>query len=301
MKLVQAKEIFMVSRRANNVSMRTLEWYGNILDEFIDYLTVGKVEDVELITRYSIIGFLDHLQERLRGVTVQGYYRAIKAFFAFLFEEEYILRNPMKKLKSPKAEQKMMRTFNKQEIASILRYYDQMDYFGLRNYTIMCLLFSTGMRKGELLNLKLKDVNLTVDMIKVMGKGSKERVIPVSRALRRVMLQYLRKRDEYLEGVYCEYFLTNKDKRQLRISGLNAVFAKLKKDLKLGGEKFSPHTWRHTFAKTFLLNGGDIFSLQKILGHSDITTTKRYINLNDKEIKQQHAKFNPLDNSEWAY
>jgi site-specific recombinase XerD len=258
-----------------------------------------KVFNVEEVTRFTVMEFLNSLQARMRSVTIGGYYRAIRAFFFFLAEEEYTARNPMKKLRAPKVEQKIMRTFSKQEIDMMLRHFDRDEFIGLRNYMVMCLLFSTGMRKGELLELKMKDINLTVDSIKIMGKGSKERIVPIGRAMRRVIIEYVQKREHYLAGTYCDYFLVSKDKRRLLMSGLNTMFANMKKELKLGGERFSPHTWRHTFAKTFLINGGDVFSLQKILGHSDISTTKKYINLNDRELKVQHAKFNPLDNKEW--
>ena len=87
----------------------------------------------------------------------------------------------------------------------------------------------------------------------------------------------------------------------MTISGINCLFQKIKKEYNLTGTKISAHTWRHTFAKSFLLNNGDIFSLQKILGHADISTTKQYINLNDSDIKIQNDKFNPLDNHRWEY
>lgn len=109
-------------------------------------------------------------------------------------------------------------------------------------------------------------------------------------------------REDYLEGDPCKWlFVTPRATRRMTTSCLAVLFQKLKKTLKITGEKVSCHTWRHTFAKTYLLNGGDIFSLQKILGHADIVTTKNYLNLNEKEIKTQHAKFNPLDNKDWLY
>lgn len=84
-------------------------------------------------------------------------------------------------------------------------------------------------------------------------------------------------------------------------SGVDILFQKLKKELKLTGEKVSSHTWRHTFAKNYLLNGGDVFSLQKIMGHADLETTRGYLSLNNEEIKLQHARYNPLDNKDWLY
>ena len=109
-------------------------------------------------------------------------------------------------------------------------------------------------------------------------------------------------REEYLKGETCHLlFVTPRVTRKMTNSCLNILFQKLKKNLKLTGEKISCHTWRHTFAKNYLLNGGDIFSLQKILGHADIVTTKNYLHLNEKEVKLQHAKYNPLDNKDWLY
>ncbi|MPM79806.1 Tyrosine recombinase XerD [bioreactor metagenome] len=106
---------------------------------------------------------------------------------------------------------------------------------------------------------------------------------------------------EVLKGHSSAVLFISKDGNQLTISGSDSIFQELKSKLGMNGKKYSAHTWRHTFAKTFLLNGGDVFTLQKILGHSDITTTKVYINLSDNEMKAQNSKFNPLDNSRWQY
>lgn len=301
MEICQAKDIFMLSRKGGKLSKRTLLWYDEQLNRFITYANENGINKVEQVSRNIISDYLYHLLKGMKGVTACGHYRALRAFFNFLFDEEYISRNPIQKVKAPKAEQKFMRTFSKVEISQILKHYSQSDFFGARNYTIMSLLFSTGLRKSELLNIKIKDVNLDVDAIRIIGKGSKERTVPIGTAMRRIILRYKKWREEFLDGNHCEFFIITREKQQMKISGLNTIFSNLKKDLSLGGEKLSPHTWRHTFAKTFLLNGGDIFSLQKILGHSDISTTKRYIHLNDKELKLQHSRYNPLDNSDWAF
>ncbi|SCM83724.1 Phage integrase family protein (fragment) [uncultured Sporomusa sp.] len=118
----------------------------------------------------------------------------------------------------------------------------------------------------------------------------------------RALRQYMRMRADFLQDESCEWlFVTPRAERKMTDSCLNMLFTKLKKELSLVGEKVSSHTWRHTFAKNYLLNGGDVFSLQEILGHADIETTKGYLNLNEEEIKMQHAKFNPLDNTRWLY
>lgn len=182
---------------------------------------------------------------------------------------------------------------------------DTSDFIGFRNYTILSLLLSTGLRRREYLGLTLLDVDFNTGLIHVLGKGDKERFVPIGNTLARILKKYLKRRDEYmsevLKGHSSAVLFISKDGNQLTISGSDSIFQELKGKLGMNGKKYSAHTWRHTFAKTFLLNGGDVFTLQKILGHSDITTTKVYINLSDNEMKAQNSKFNPLDNSRWQY
>ena len=267
----------------------------------IKYLEDKNFDELEKISEKELREFLVSLQEEMKTVSVHGYYRTLNAFFGLLYAENYLTYNPMKNVKPPKVASKAARTFTTEEIRKLLNCFDKTDFFGLRNYIIMIALFSTGIRKTELLQIKLQDINVTTDLIRIDGKGRKERLVPIGRTFRRSLLQYLRQREEYLEDERCEYLFINRYKRRLRDSGLNEVFYKLRDELQITGERVSSHTWRHTFAKTFLLNGGDVFSLQKIMGHTDIATTRIYLNLNDTEMKQQHAKFNPLDNKDWLY
>lgn len=304
MELGQAKRIFFITKKSENVTVRTLETYDEVLKRFLKYLIERNVFDVSEVDSSNVREFLILLQEKgLRGVTRHRYFRSLRTFFLFLYREEYISKNPMLHIKPPKIEQKVMRTFTAQEISKLLNGFNRNTFFGLRNYCITAMLFSTGIRKSELVNLTLADINITNDLIRIaQGKGNKERYVPIGRTLRRTIIQYLKSRDEFLKGDSCSYlFITPRRERKMTGSCLSVLFQKLKKELKLTGEKVSCHTFRHSMAKNYLLNGGDLASLQALLGHSDITTTKKYINLNDTELKTQHAKFNPLDNSSWQY
>ncbi len=304
MELGHAKRIFLTTKKSENVTPRTLETYDSGLKRFFDYLIERNILDVTEVNAGIVREFLVLLKGRgLRGITVHQFYRVLRTFFTFLYQEDYINKNPMTTVKAPKVEQKEMRTFTAQEISKLLNAFDKNDFIGMRNYCIMCLLFSTGIRKTELSNLTLADVNITNDLIRIAnGKGQKERYAPIGKTLRRTMVQYLNMREEYLNGESCQWlFITPRASRKMTNSCMGVLFQKLKKTLRLTGEKVSCHTWRHTFAKNYLLNGGDIFSLQKILGHADIATTKNYLHLNEKEVKLQHAKYNPLDNKDWLY
>lgn len=297
----EARRIFILAKRAEGVSDATVHRYSYDLQRFLTFVVDKEIFDIRDIAPEVIREYFIYLKDnKMKNVTIHIHFRILRTFFLFLFREDYITNNPMKHIKPPKCEQKEMRTFTAKEISKILNSYDRNTFFGLRNYCIMATFFSTGIRKSELRNILLSDVNITTDLIRITkGKGNKERFVPIGRTLRQALLRYLRMRKEFINDDFCLWLFPSKYKNRLSIGGLNELFRKLKSDLGLTGEKISAHTWRHSFAKLFLLNNGDIFSLQKILGHSDIATTKGYLNLNDQEVKIQHAKFNPLDNKDW--
>lgn len=300
--LEKAKEIFYVAKKSENVTDRTLETYEEVIPRFLKYLGEENILDIRDVRSIHIREYLVTLREKgLRGITSLKHFRCIRTFFLFLEREDCLNKNPLKNVKPPKPEQKEMRTFNAQEVNKILNFFDRNDFFGMRNYCIMCLFFSTGIRKGEVTDLTLDNIDNISQLIRIeKGKGQKARSVPIGKKLRYVLKQYLGKREDYLNGESCEWlFVSRRPERKMTKSCISVLFQKLKKNLGLTGEKVSAHTWRHTHAKNYLLNGGDIFSLQKILGHADIATTRKYINLDTRELKSQHAKFNPLDNRAW--
>lgn len=178
MDLGQAKKIFFITKKSENVTERTLETYGDVLKKFFDYLFERSILDVSIVDANHIRSFFVVLQERgLKGISQHRYFRTLRTFFLFLYQNDYINGNPMKNVKPPKVEKKPMRTFTGQEISKLMNAFDKTSFIGYRNYTMFCLLFSTGIRKGELTNLTIADVNVTNDVIRIDGKGRKTRVV----------------------------------------------------------------------------------------------------------------------------
>lgn len=290
----------MLSRKAQGVTKPTLKYYRWTLQLFQDYLASQKISELEQVTPSLIRGYLVDAQNRVTLTSVRTYFRAVRAFFNFMTAEQYLTKNPVTPIKMPRAEQKVPRTFDPSEVKMILGSFDKTDFVGLRNYTMMSTLFATGLRRQELLELRIQDINFTVDLLRVRdGKGHKERFVPLGRGLRKILLAYLKQREIYLDDKYNEYVWIGIRRDKISQNGFYAVFKRLRQELSIGKERVSPHAWRHSFAKMFLLNGGDLCSLQKLLGHGDLATTRLYLNLNQEEVKLQHAKYNPLDCRDW--
>jgi site-specific recombinase XerD len=193
MDLGHAKRIFITAKKSESVTISTLETYERGLKKFFDYLIAQDVLDLAEVDTRIIREYLIALKEKgLRGITVHQSFRILRTLFKFLHQESYLIKNPMVNVKAPKIEQKEMRTFNSQEISKILNAFDTEDFIGMRNYCIMCLLFSTGIRKTEMFDLTITDINITNESIRIAnGKGQKERFAPIGRALRRTLMKYL--------------------------------------------------------------------------------------------------------------
>jgi site-specific recombinase XerD len=163
---------------------------------------------------------------------------------------------------------------------------------------IVLTLLDTGLRVNELINLKMDNVWLEEGLVKVLGKGNKERLVPIGKQIRKLLWRYItRYRPEPARPNLNNLFL-NRDGRPLTKSRLDGIMKYYGRIAGLTGVRCSPHTLRHTFAINYLRNGGDVFSLQKILGHSSLEMTRRYCELADVDIKKAHAIASPVDNLE---
>lgn len=306
MKFYDVKKRFMLRCFSMCLSDNTIRGYEEFFYSFEKFcLAENKINSFEMIDSIALRRYIVLLSRTMCGNTIEGYYRKLKTLYKFLLREGLLTVNPLDSIDRPKVPKRKIQSFNADEIYTMMNYYNTDTFIGLRNYTLLNFLLATGVRRSEFINLTIFDVDLQADIISVIGKGDKERIIPISKKLKIMLKHYLAVREEYLRidchNKHCQAFFISRYGDKLKISGANSIFQTLKKNLGLSGKRFSAHIWRHTFAKAFVLNGGDIFSLQELLGHADVETTKVYVNLNMQELRQQNEKYNPLDNKKWHY
>jgi integrase/recombinase XerD len=229
-------------------------------------------------------------QQNLSPSTYHTLFRGLGAFTRFLHQEGYVkdeIRLP--KVKQPHTG---ISPLNQSQMKAILHSFDTKTYLGLRNYTIVRLFLDTGMRLSELSQLQLMDVNLEDGFVMVHGKGGKDRYVPIGREMVKCLWKYMKKRALIDVNTNPYLFLTEQGK-PLTSRAIQLVFKRLDKKIKLDGVRISPHIFRHSFALAYIENGGDPFSLQRILGHSNQETTSKYVNMARTNVKSQHSKYSP--------
>jgi integrase/recombinase XerC/integrase/recombinase XerD len=235
-----------------------------------------------------------HVQAQpLSAATVHGHVRTLRAFFGWLAREEIIEHNPATGLKPPKVPKKVISVLSDEEIRSVLNALSHRTATDVRNQAIFMILVDTGLRIGELISLNMIDLHLDEGYIKVMGKGQKERIVPVGNSAQRALQRYLfRCRPQPARSVIQRVFLSIHGE-PLTENSAKLTFARIAR--RSGVNRLHAHLCRHTFATRFLMNGGDVFSLQQILGHSTLEMVRHYANLASNHVVTQHQKFSPLD------
>ena len=284
------KEFIVDLEFARGYSKNTVASYESDLKLFSDFLNgnieSAKASDVRAFIKKNSIK---------KDKTITRYITTLRMFYDFLEKKEYIKINPMNEIGLPKIGKYLPEVLTLDEVMLLLDIKIQSP-FDFRNKCILELLYSTGIRITELTSLDLTDVNIDDDLIKVMGKGLKERVVP----LNEITSDYLK---EYIMNVRPKMikktattalFLNNHGKRITR----QAVFKMIKKRaLEVNIKKnISPHTLRHSFATHMMVEGADIRFIQELLGHSDISTTQVYTHIANQTLKNDYEKLNPRDN-----
>ena len=201
----------------------------------------------------------------------------------------------MKFVKMPKAPKMIVATLSDVQIRLLLAAIDQKNPLGYRDYCMLLILLDTGVRLSELVNLKIDDIDLERGQFKVMGKGWKERIVPFGANVQRVLWRYVHQyRPKPFHPGIKNAFHTGDDQPMTATWFYRRVVA-CGHSAGLEGVRCSPHTFRHTFAKKFLLNGGDLFTLQKILGHTTLEMVRNYVNLASADVTAIHRRFSPMD------
>ena len=300
---------YELCNKAEGKSLKTITWYSSNLKRFHRYLKARHISDligeldIKILREYVIYllkqqKYSDHPytpveSDLLSATSIHGHVRTLRAFFSWLVREGIIDSNIAKDLKPPKVARKVISTLSDQEIISILKHLNFNNGVQSRNQTIFMILLDTGLRLGELVNLKLNDIHLDEGFLKVIGKGNKERIVPIGtnaqRALQRYLFRY--KPEPACMGIDNVFLSTNR--RPLTENGIKLMFVRLAK--RSGVNRLHAHLCRHTFATKFLINGGDVFTLQQILGHSTLEMVRHYVNLASNHVAIQHQRFSPMD------
>lgn len=277
---------FITQKIADGLSKNTIDSYCFALKDYYQWLQRNKITTVK---PDDIRDYFVYLRSKKYSIaTLRDKFAVINAFYNYCVKFGYLTENPVK-IKKPKLPKQQARVFTENEIYIILKYFNNIDTFiKLRDYTIISILLGTGIRRSELLDIT--DVN--GDYIVVYGKGNKQRLVPISDALKTILKRYIAERDKI---AICPYLIINRDGGKLTKNGLRAIFTRLSKNTGIAGKRFSAHTWRHTFATQMLQAGCDIVTLQQILGHSDISTTAIYLHWNNTTNYEINNKINPLN------
>jgi len=307
--LLELGRHFELYNKTEGKSPKTISWYNQSFTLFNRFLVKsGKSTMLGDLGELEVREFILYLQERRRwqenpyvsdkvgkmaAITIQTHVRALRGFFNWIYREGYTDEHRLARLKPPKAPSKVVEILSQEEIARILKCIDTNTDAGSRHYAILMLLLDSGLRCGEMRNFSLEDINIEGGYLKVMGKGNKERIVPFGAATQKALMRYLfHFRHEPLNPTIKNCFLTL-DGRPLTANSIKMMFQRIAK--KSGVKRLHPHLCRHTFATNYLVNGGDVFTLQQILGHTTLGMVGRYITLASAHITVQHRKYSPMD------
>jgi len=268
----------------------TISSYMNDLSKYNNFL---ENKNIIKINKNDIINFLN--QERKKGKndkTIIHNLTVIKSFYKYLEIAEEIKMNPTNYIDTPKTKKTLPKVLSANEIDKILNI-DLKTKYDFRNKAMLELLYSSGLRISELVNLKMLDINLKENIIRVTGKGNKDRIIPIGDYATKYLEIYIYEyRNQFLKRKVSEYIFLNPSGNNI---SRQAVFKIIKKMAKEKGIKtdFSPHTLRHSFASHMLENGADLRIIQELLGHSDISTTQIYTHISNKKLKENYEESHP--------
>ncbi len=310
MSLVQVTDDYASDLKILRRSPKTIVFYLKNLQAFFKWLRKhgyqGLLGDFNLATVKRYVLYLEDEHHRFEGhpytperdehlspFSVRAHVRTLKAFSSWLEREEYLSDNVLARLRLPKAPKIDIKVLTEDEIKTVLSSVNPNTSSGARNYGILLLMLDSGLRLGEVVELKLSKVDFEHGQMWVNGKGEKERVVPMGSTSQRYLRRYVAHfRPEPIRPQIDVVFLSL-DGRPITENSIKLIFKRLSLRCKIS--RLHAHLCRHTFGTNYLRNGGDVFSLQKILGHEDLSTVKLYMHLVDADVVKKHRLYSPID------
>lgn len=295
MNILDAFEFFLLDQKSKGNSDKTLVYYRSCFDHFSEFF--GDNFLIENLTPILLKRFVLHLANtEISSISVQSYIRGIRAFLNWLYNEDYIENDLCLKFKLPKASRKVIDVLSDDEVSRILASLSGSDWLSIRNKLIICLMLDCGLRLNEVVTLKTYNVKLKDRYLIVTGKGNKQRFVPFGNATYNSLISYF----NVIQSAGSQEYLLIKVSasecgfEQITEATIKNMFRRLRS--RSGVHRLYPHLLRHTFATRYLENGGNIYTLQVILGHSSLEMVKKYLHLASSRIRADFPRFSPLDN-----
>ncbi|HHW49300.1 MAG TPA: site-specific tyrosine recombinase XerD [Clostridiaceae bacterium] len=279
--------------RDKRLSLNTLQSYRRDIEQYLTYLREINLNNISNTNKATIIAYLLHLQKKGRATsTISRNLASLRSFYQYISKNKIIEHDPTQELESPKVEKKLPQILSTQEVELLLEQPKCVDLKGYRDKAMLELLYATGIRVSELINLDLSDVNLEMGFVRC-NKGSRERMIPIGTIAINALKDYINKARNLLVASSDEKALfVNINGKRLTRQGFWKIIKQYKNQAKINKD-ITPHTLRHSFAAHLLENGADLRSIQEMLGHSDISSTQIYAQLAKNRIKEIYKKTHP--------
>ncbi|WP_312700563.1 tyrosine-type recombinase/integrase [Sedimentibacter sp.] len=304
MKLSQLKDMFIIDNEIKGNSKKTIAQYKRVLGYFIDF--TADI-DADLLTIDIIKSYQKNLLERqfignsfysgkdgqkLSRTTVNTYMTHLRTFVIYLYDNQYIDANLFDKITIVKKPKIIKEILSDYEIEKVLMSFSNCE-MSVRNQCIFLSMVDAGLRLSEICNLDVPDVIFNGNMIKINGaKGFKDRYVPMSLSLKKSLYKYITmyRVPDFIDN---KALFLSKDKKRITEKAVTMVIVRLRKKMKF--DKMNPHRLRHTFATNYIINGGDMFNLQLILGHEDIQTVRKYVHLARYYLQSSYTNISVCD------
>lgn len=284
-----------------------------LINEFIDYLRFEKKysentivsyqndlkkaliffkNDFNNLTKKDIQNYIRQLSKQESSASVSRSISTLKSLYKFLELNKYAKNNPLTTITNPKTPKKLPKVLSEEEVDKLLDINLKTD-FDYRNKAMLELMYSSGLRVSELINLTVNDIDLINSSVRIFGKGSKERIVPLNDYAIEALNNYIsnHRRSLFKHGENNYLFLNNHGNKMTR-QGFFKTLQKIAKEKGIKSE-LSPHTLRHSFATHLLKHGADLRSIQELLGHSDISTTQIYTHITSEKLQKNYQEFHP--------
>lgn len=279
------------------LSDNTKESYERDLLKYIKYLKMNKINSPDQIKKHHITKYIEYLNKSLNPRSINRNIVTIKSFHRFLVRENIVKTNETSNIDSPKMGKHLPKVLEVEEVNKLLDIKPKTP-FDYRNKAMLELMYATGLRVSELVSLRLEDIDLKMAVVRCMGKGNKERMIPLGDIALNSLITYINVyRQSLLKKTQTNNLFLNNHGQPLTRQGFFIVLKGIAKEKGIRTD-FSPHTLRHSFATHLVEYGADLRSVQELLGHSDISTTQIYTHVATNKLKKDYDKFHPRRHDE---